>query len=238
MEEGKGKKILGVIGGMGPEATSYFYENVITHTKAQKDQDHLNMVILSHADIPDRTEAIKSGESQRLIRMLQEDARTLEKLGAANIAITCNTSHYYYDQIQKAVSVPIINMIHESVAYAVRELPEVKRIGIMGTDGTIGSRIYHRECRKLGVTPVKPSPERQKDVMSLIYDDIKSGKRGDRAKFDRVMSEFMRKNCDAVILACTELSVFKGKHEIPTICLDAMDVLVREAILRSGAEYQ
>ena len=54
----------------------------------------------------------------------------------------------------------------------------------------------------------------------------------------RVMSEFMRKNCDAVILACTELSVFKGKHEIPTICLDAMDVLVREAILRSGAEYQ
>ena len=212
MEEGRGKQILGVIGGMGPEATSYFYENVIAHTKAQRDQDHLNMVILSHADIPDR--------------------------GAANIAITCNTSHYYYDQIQKAVSVPIINMIHESVAYAVRELPEVKRIGIMGTDGTIGSRIYHRECRKLGVTPVKPSPERQKDVMSLIYDDIKSGKRGDRAKFDRVMSEFMRKNCDAVILACTELSVFKGKHEIPTICLDAMDVLVREAILRSGAEYQ
>ena len=235
MEEGKGKKILGVIGGMGPEATSYFYENVITHTKAQKDQDHLNMVILSHADIPDRTEAIKSGESQRLIRMLQEDARTLEKLGAANIAITCNTSHYYYDQIQKAVSIPIINMIHESVAYAVRELPDVKRIGIMGTDGTIGSRINHKECRKLAV---KPSPERQKDVMSLIYDDIKSGKRGDRAKFDRVMSEFMRKNCDAVILACTELSVFKGKHEIPTMCLDAMDVLVREAILRSGAEYQ
>lgn len=238
MEEVKERKKLGVIGGMGPEATSYFYENVIAHTKARKDQDHIDMVILSHATIPDRTEAIKSGNSAELIRMLQEDARILEKLGVANIAITCNTSHYYYDHIQKAVSVPVINMIHESVAYAVRELPDVKRIGIMATDGTIGSRIYHKECRKLGVTPVKPSPERQKDVMSLIYDDIKSGKRGDRAKFDRVMSEFLRKNCDAVILACTELSVFKGKHEIPTMCLDAMDVLVRESILRSGAEYQ
>ena len=74
--------------------------------------------------------------------------------------------------------------------------------------------------------------------MSLIYDDIKSGKKGDRAKFDRVLSEFMRKGCDAVILACTELSVFKGKHEIPTLCLDAMDVLVRESIIRSGAQYQ
>ena len=74
MGEGKEKKILGVIGGMGPEATSYFYENVIAHTKAQKDQDHINMVILSHADIPDRTEAIKSGDSEKLVHMLQEDA--------------------------------------------------------------------------------------------------------------------------------------------------------------------
>lgn len=238
MEEMKERKKLGVIGGMGPEATCYFYENIIAHTKAEKDQDHIDMVILSHASIPDRTQAIKSGESAGLVRMLQEDARTLEQLGVANIAITCNTSHYYYEQIQKAVSVPVINMIHESVAYAVREIPDVRKIGIMATDGTIESRIYHKECRKLGVTPVKPSPERQKDVMSLIYDDIKSGKKGDRAKFDRVMSEFLRKGCDAVILACTELSVFKGKHEIPTMCLDAMDVLVRESIIRSGAMYQ
>ena len=117
-------------------------------------------------------------------------------------------------------------------------IQNVKRIGIMGTDGTINSKIYHRECRKLGVTPVKPSEERQKDVMSLIYDDIKSGKPGDKRKFDRVMAEFNRRGCDAVILACTELSVFKSKHEVPDICLDAMDVLVRESILRSGAEYR
>lgn len=238
MEKRSGLKKLGVIGGMGPEATSYYYENVIAHTKAEKDQEHIDMVILSHAAIPDRTEAIITGDDRHLINMLADDARTLESLGVSNIAITCNTSHYFYDQIQKAVQVPIINMIHESVAYAVKEFGQVKRIGIMATDGTINSRIYHKECRKLGVTPVKPSEERQKDVMSLIYDDIKSGKPGDRAKFDRVLSEFMRKGCDAVILACTELSVFKGKHDIPTICLDAMDVLVRESILRSGAEYK
>lgn len=236
--ENKTLKKLGVIGGMGPEASCYYYENVISHTKAEKDQDHIDMIILSHATMPDRTEAIATGKDKQLIALLQEDARTLEKLGVSNIAITCNTSHYFYDHIQKAVQIPIINMIHESVAYAVKNFPDVKRIGIMATDGTINSRIYHKECRKLGVTPVKPSPERQKDVMSLIYDDIKSGKPGDKEKFDRVMNEFMRKGCDAVILACTELSVYKGKHEIPSICLDAMDVLVRESILRSGAEYR
>ena len=238
MEKRTERKKLGVIGGMGPEATSYYYENVIAHTKAGKDQEHIDMVILSHATMPDRTEAIITGEDKELIHLLQEDAMTLEKLGVSNIAITCNTSHYFYEHIQKAVDVPIINMIHESVAYAVNEMENVKRVGIMATDGTINSRIYHRECRKLGVTPVKPSPERQQDVMSLIYDDIKGGKPGDRSKFDRVVSEFMRKGCDAVILACTELSVFKGRHDIPSICLDAMDILVKESIERSGAEYQ
>ncbi len=231
------RKTLGVIGGMGPEATSYYYENVIVHTKASRDQEHIDMVILSHAAIPDRTEAIISGNSRRLINMLCNDARTLETLGVSNIAITCNTSHYFYDHIQRAARVPVINMIEESVSYAVRDFEDVKRVGIMATDGTINSKIYHKACRKAGVTPVKLSEERQKDVMSLIYDDVKAGKPGDRRKFDRVVSEFMRKGCDVIILACTELSVFKGKHDVPSICLDAMDVLVKESILRSDADY-
>ena len=237
MEQTNALKKLGVIGGMGPEASCFYYQNVIKHTKAEKDQDHIDMVILSHATMPDRTTAILTGDDKHLINVLCDDARTLESLGVSNIAVTCNTSHYFYEQMQKAVQIPVINMIYESVAYAVKHYEGVKKIGIMGTDGTINSRIYHKECRKLGVTAVKPSPERQKDVMSLIYDDIKSGKDGDREKFDRVMSEFLRKGCDVVILACTELSVFKEKHEVPSICLDAMDVLVRESIVRSGAEY-
>ena len=186
----------------------------------------------------DRTEAIMSGNSKHLINMLCNDARTLESLGVSNIAITCNTSHYFYDQIQKAVKIPVINMIQESVAYAVRDFENVKRVGIMATDGTINSKIYYKACRKAGVTPVKLSQERQRDVMSLIYHDIKAGKPGDRRKFDRVISEFMRKGCDVIILACTELSVFKGRHDVPSICLDAMDVLVKESILRSDVEYK
>ncbi len=237
MEQMKKGKILGVIGGMGPEATSYYYENVIAHTKASCDQEHIDMIILSHASMPDRTEAIATGEDGHLINMLCNDARTLESLGASNIAITCNTSHYFYDHIQKAVRIPVINMIQESVSYAVRDFENVKRVGIMATDGTIRSRIYHKACRNAGVTPVKPSEERQRDVMSLIYDDIKAGKPGDRRKFDRVVSEFMRKGCDVIILACTELSVFKGKHDVPSVCLDAMDVLVKESVLRSEAVY-
>ncbi|MEE0781458.1 MAG: aspartate/glutamate racemase family protein, partial [Sellimonas sp.] len=103
------KKKLGVIGGMGPEATAYFYEEVIRHTKADCDQDHLDMTILSHASMPDRTKAIQTGESRKLLQAMAEDIRIMEAVGAANLAIPCNTSHYFYDQIQEMTVIPIIH---------------------------------------------------------------------------------------------------------------------------------
>ncbi len=230
-------KKLGVIGGMGPEASSYFYSEVIAHTVADRDQDHLDMMIVSQASMPDRTQAILSGEHDELLASMKADVAALEAFGCANIAITCNTSHYFYDQIQAFTTVPVIHMPREAVASAVRDLG-ARRIGIMGTDGTIRAGIYSDACNEAGVECVTPSLERQAEVMSIIYDDVKAGRPADMHKFNSVMREFIRHDCDAVILACTELSVVKRDHEVPDICLDAMDVLIRESILRSGAQYK
>lgn len=231
------KKRLGVLGGLGPQATSFFLDRMIEHTKASCDQEHIDSVILNHASTPDRTKAILSGESEELLRSMIEDVRTLEMLGVANIAIPCNTSHYYYDKLQEQTNVPIIHMIRESVLYARKQFGDIKRIGIMATDGTISSGIYRTECEKLGITAVNPSRRRQKDVMHIIYDEIKAGERGSKHLFNCVVDELVEKGCDAIILACTELSVYKEFHSVPEICLDAMDVLVRESIIRSGATY-
>lgn len=228
---------LGVIGGMGPEATSYFYDQVIAHTCAKRDQDHIDMVVLSHASMPDRTRAILTGETGPLLEAMRADTRALEALGCANIAIPCNTSHYFYDTIQSFTTVPIIHMPREAVREAVRGRG-ARRVGIMGTDGTVRAGVYARECERLGAEAVTPSPERQADVMSLIYDDVKAGREADLSKFGRVVDELAERGCDAVILACTELSVVKRNHGAGDICLDAMDVLVRESIVRSGARYQ
>ena len=129
-------------------------------------------------------------------------------------------------------------MVEESVRYVVEAHPKVKKIGIMGTDGTMQAKTYHRACEKFGITPVVPGEACQKYVMSLIYDDIKKGKPGDKNKFDRAYNDLKAKGCDAVILACTEISVFKEYYQVPADCMDAMDVLVRESIIRSGAEYR
>lgn len=232
-------KTLGVLGGLGPQATDFFYNGVIEHTDASCDQEHIDMIILSHATTPDRTKAIMTGDDRELIESLVKDVQTLEKAGAANIAIPCNTSHYFYEQMQAAVHIPIIHMIRESVRYAQGKYEGVKRIGIMGTDGTIQTGIYDRECERAGVTAVHPSTARQQDVMHIIYDEIKAGERGSRHLFNGVVDELTKElGCEVVILACTELSVYKHFHNVPECCLDAMDVLIRESILRSGAVYQ
>ena len=228
---------LGVIGGMGPEATSYFYDEVIEHTVASRDQEHLDMVIISQASMPDRTHAILTGNDRRLLEVMREDAQALESLGCTCIAIPCNTSHYFYDKIQGFTSVPIITMPREAVREAV-EARGARRVGVMGTDGTIRSGLYARECERAGVECVVPTPERQADVMSLIYDDVKAGRRADMRKLERAVDELCRRGCDVVILACTELSVARRRHGAPAACLDAMDVLVRESILRAGGLYR
>ncbi len=228
---------LGVIGGMGPEATAFFYEEVIKHTDASRDQEHLDMVIISQASMPDRTHAILTGDDARLLQVMREDAQALETLGCTCIAIPCNTSHYFYDKIQSFTSVPIIHMPREAVREAA-QARRARRIGIMGTDGTVRSGVYAHECEALGVECMVPSPERQADVMSIIYENVKAGHPADMGKFSLVVDELVRRGCDAIILACTELSVARRRQGAPDVCLDAMDVLVREAIERSGKLYR
>ncbi|MBQ9827945.1 MAG: aspartate/glutamate racemase family protein [Lachnospiraceae bacterium] len=230
-------KKLGILGGMGPQASAFFYNNVIKHTEASADQEHLDMVLFNHASVPDRTEAILRGDTDRLEQVLIKDVKDLEALGCGEIVITCNTSHYFYDVMQQETGAEIINMIEEAVKATIEQFGDVKKIGIMATDGTVQMGLYGKACEKFGVEPVYPSPEKQKKVMHIIYDEIKAGQTGDQMAFLDVVVDLERQGCDAVILACTELSAYKEYHGVPDICVDAMDILVREAIVRCGGTY-
>ena len=108
------KKILGIIGGMGTEATIDFYTRIMNHTVAYKDQDHIDMVILNHASIIDRTYAIKNNKLDELLRQMHENIKILEYAKVTSIAIPCNTSHSIIDKIQGLTNIPIINMIEET----------------------------------------------------------------------------------------------------------------------------
>lgn len=223
---------LGVLGGMGPQATQVFYQFVLDRTDAVRDQDHLPAVILSDTGMPDRTQAILSGETRELYGRLLKDARLLESCGCTAIAVPCNTSHYFVDQLQSEVKVPIIHMIREAAAALAAQ--GKKRPGILATEGTIRSGLYQKECAALGLEAVAPDEETQKLVTSIIYDEIKQGEKGSRDKFAHIDKALRKAGCDCAILACTELSVFSTYHPLPPFYLDAMMVLAEQAVTRCG----
>ena len=229
---------LGVLGGMGPQATNTFYQYVIDRTDAACDQEHVNALILSDSGMPDRTAAILGSDAakEEVFSRLLSDAKLLEQAGCTVIAVPCNTSHFFLDEVQKHLNIPILHMIRETAkALAAQGL---RRPGILATDGTIQSGLYQKECQALGLDAGAPDPEIQKVVMSVIYDEIKRGERGSREKFLIIDRALRAMGCDCAILACTELSVFRTYHALPPFYVDAMQVLAELAVVRCGKQLR
>jgi aspartate racemase len=235
-------KKIGVIGGMGPAASLLFYEMVIAHTAAARDQDHIDMVILSHASMPDRTQALKEGRRGELLEKLVADARMLERCGAEGIAIPCNTTHALAGELQASVGVPLLNIVKEAVkdcAAAFKGgLAAGGRAAVLATDGTAGEGLYQKELAAAGLEAYMPSPESQRLIMKIIYDGVKNGGPIDPADFRRIERELAAAGCGAAILACTELSVFKERYKpAGFLYLDAMLSLAKRAIEFAGARF-
>lgn len=230
------KKILGIIGGMGPEATIDFYNRIVKHTVANKDQEHIDMVILNHSSIIDRTYAIKNNKLDELLNQMHEDIEILENAKVTSIAIPCNTSHSIIDKIQSLTSITIINMIEETAKNLKNIVNDDEKVGIMATDGTIMLKMYQNACEKYEIDYLVPEEEMQKQVMSIIYDDVKARGIFDNSKFKKVLDYFIQNGCKYVILGCTELSGFK--KEFNEITIDPMDYLVKASILSVDKEYK
>ena len=233
--------ILGVIGGMGPLASQLFYRKVIEKTEASKDQEHLNLILFSHASMPDRTEAILRGgreEREHLLELLLADGRALEEMGARCIAIPCNTSHFFIEQLQEAFSIPVINMIWETAVRISGEMRAVKRVGILATDGTVRMGLYHKACEEVGLEALTLSDTGQKLVMKFIYEGVKNGQPVDRKEFELVERELCELGCQAAVMACTELSCLKEQFQLSDYYVDPMDVLAERSILACGGRLK
>jgi aspartate racemase len=240
----KKSKTLGVIGGMGPAASLLFYAMIIEHTAASSDQQHIDMIILNHASMPERTKALREGGQDELLAKLVKDARMLENCGADGFVITCNTSHALAEEIQAAVSIPLINMIAVAAGDCANRFrsPGARKgdvkIAVLATDGAIGAGIYQRALEREGIVPYLPTPEAQRLVTGIIFDGVKAGGALSLDEFRPVEEELMAAGCDGAIMGCTELSVFKEHFKLPEFYLDAMMSLARSAIEFAGREFK
>ena len=106
---------LGILGGMGPQATQDFYQRILDRTDAACDQEHLPTLILSDTGMPDRTAAILGGDAEGCYRRLLAGAQLLERGGCTLLAVPCNTSHFFAGRLQGELSIPLVHMPRETV---------------------------------------------------------------------------------------------------------------------------
>lgn len=228
---------VGVIGGVGPQATAYFLDKVVRLTEAARDQDHLDMVVLNHASIPDRTAFILGESDADPGPVMAQDARRLAQFGVSFLVMPCNTAHHFTDEIAAAVTVPLVSIVAETVAEVRRRVPEVRAVGLLATSGTVQSGVYQRELAAAGAECLLPGRDDQAVLMRIIYEQVKAGRPVDLPAFRGLVGGLRERGAQAVVLGCTELSIVAadfGLLEADRTLVDSLDVLARRTIERAG----
>ena len=223
---------LGVLGGLGPMSGVLFCQMLIRHTAVERDQDHLNFILSSMADTPDRT-AFILGESEDDPTPAMTDAvRRLSLAGADIIAIPCNTAHIFYENVRRAANIPVMNIIHLTVEFC-RQMGD-RRVGVLSTEGTARAGEYANALAAAGIEYIPCTEDEQKIINGIIYDNIKKGTIPDISEFSEVARAMRERGCDRLILGCTELSVLKENTDLGEGFADSLEVLALSAIRLCG----
>lgn len=220
------KKVVGIIGGMGPEATADLFLKIIKSTKAGKDQDHLRVLIDSNPEIPDRTAYIL-GKGADPRPYLLATARNVEKMGASFLVIPCNTAHYFHKDIQDAVKIPVLHIMKEVAGILAGK---IRRAGVLASTGVLKTHLYEDFLREAGVETVVPEGADQDEVMDAIY-SIKAGDllRG-KELAQRQGAMLVARGAQAVIAGCTEIPLVLKDGDLDAPVIDATRVLAESCV--------
>jgi aspartate racemase len=225
------EKIVGVIGGMGPEATVDFLRRLIAAVPARDDSDHIRVLVDNNPKIPSRLAALVEKTGEDPAPVLCEMARGLEKQGADFLVVPCNTAHYFLPQIAKAVNIPLLDMVALSIAKLAALSPKPAKIGILATPAVRLVGLYETRLREAGMQAAFPDAANEAKLLEVIRtvkaNAILEQHHHDYAEVARSLA------VDALLIACTELSVLGAPKEISKPSIDALDVLVGATVVEA-----
>lgn len=222
---------VGIIGGMGPEATLDLFKKIIIHTPARKDQDHIPLIIDNYPQIPDRTAFLK-GEGKNPLPYLLSCIKRLEKIDVDLLCMPCNTAHYFMEELRKSTDIPFISMIECVLNEIIFDNKRYLKIGLLATDGTFIGRVYHKVFEKNGFFIKDFDTDLQGDIMHSIY-LLKSKEKSKAIKLFRSCCEkIANEGYDCLIAGCTEIPILLEKTDIQKYITiyDATDILAKNVV--------
>lgn len=226
---------IGILGGMGPKATGVLFQQIIDNTCAHTDQEHLRVAVVSVPQIPDRSAYLLGKSAESPLLMLAEGIRDLDALGAKIILIPCNTSHYFYPQLAENCRGYILNMVSNALQY-VAEGSMSKRVCILGTKGTVQSKIYDR-YNQYDLSICYPTVEECEDIHRIIYavKGCSTSLPVLAQELDMIINQIRDREGNVTIaVACTELSVLYPLLSSKTDVVEVMLLMALTAIRMAG----
>lgn len=228
---------IGILGGMGPDATSLFFKRIIQYTPAHTDQEHLKIIIYNNPEIPDRTEAIVN-KKESPVEKVKEGMKFLENSIVDFIAIPCVTIHYFFNEIVSSVNIPVLNLVEETALYIKENYSDSKKIGILATKGTFRGQIFERVYYKENFMTVIPDAKGQESLMESIYGEkgIKAGYFSGHAKnlIMNVSDDLIKRGAKIIVGGCTEIPLAIGQDDMKVPFIDSLSVLAIAAIRKAG----
>lgn len=223
-------KTIGIIGGMGPLATIDLYEKITMNTKAEKDQDHIHVIIDSYPQIEDRTAFILHGGKNPKDKLI-ESAKRLESAGADALIMPCNTAHYFAPDIEKEVNIPLIHIVKSTAEAIKNKYPKAKNIGLIATTGTLKSGVYADILKDYGYNIIELNEIIENNIMDCIYKGVKAGKTEEYVPlFQKCVDEITDMGADVLIAGCTEIPILVPHIKAKVPVVDATYELAKASV--------
>ncbi len=225
---------VGVLGGLGPEATLDFYAKLLRATPATSDQDHLRVLMDVNPQVPDRNAAL-AGTGPSAAPALVGMARGLEGAGADFLVLVCNTAHAYAPDIRAAVRIPFVSLIEETADEVART--GARRVGLLAADGALRAALYQTALAERSLDVLTLSAPQQARFMDLMY-CIKAGHTGpdERAEMRGLTALLLGQGARVILAGCTEVPLVLDQGDLSVPLVSSTDVLVQRTVAYARGE--
>lgn len=224
-------RVVGVLGGMGPDATVELMQRVIAATPASDDADHIHMIVDNNPKVPSRIAALIEGTGADPAPVIVGMAQRLERAGADFLVMPCNTAHHYHAQVQAAVGIPFWNLVDMTVRRFADASPPIRRVGLLASPAVRQVNLFEAPFADAGIEIVLPSDPDQTTLLDVIR-AVKAGGPDDAgiAAFNDVARRLQAAGAEALLIACTELSVIADRLQSGVPVVDNLQLLVDEIV--------
>jgi aspartate racemase len=229
---------VGILGGMGPAATVDFYAKLVRATPADRDQDHIRVVIWADPTVPDRSAALLEGGTDPTPWLLR-GARKLEACGADLIAVPCNQAHAFLPAVAEAIGIPIISMI-EATIQSLRAIPQpVTRVALLAATGTLRTGLYRDQLEEAGLDLLMPT-DRQQEAAMAAFRAVKAGDTGATTEdcLTDVASHLVSRGADVLIAGCTEALLALSTDRMTVPVIDPAQALAEKIVAIAAKRWQ